>query len=87
MDAIESEQVLEVLRGMKRRGAGELSLKEVFKSVIGKRICETSRSVSECLRGLQRQGKIRTLNQGIAIELLEDVKVEYVQSSLVRTKK
>jgi hypothetical protein len=63
-----------------------LPLKEVFKSVMGRRICQSSRAVSECLRGLQRQGKIRTLNQGIAIELLEDIKVEYVQSSLVRGK-
>jgi len=86
MDPIESEQVLEVLRGMKRRGMGKLPLKEVFKSVMGRRICGSSRSVSECLRGLQRRGKIRTLNRGVDIELLEDIKVEYVQSSLVRAK-
>jgi len=87
MDAAESEEVLEVLRGMKRRGAEKLQLKEVFKSVIGKGICESSRGVSDCLRQLQRDGKIRTLNRGVDIDLLEHVKVEYVQSSLVRAKR
>lgn len=87
MDALEADEVLDVLRGMKRRIGGPLSLKDVFKSVLGKGICESSRSVSECLRALQRHGKIRTLNRGVDIELLENVKVDYVQSSLMRAKR
>jgi hypothetical protein len=87
MDAAEPEEVLEVLRGMKRRGAETLQLKEVFKSVIGKGICESSRGVSDCLRQLQRDGKIHTLNRGVDIELLEHVKVEYVQSSLAHARR
>jgi hypothetical protein len=87
MDAAESEEVLEVLRGMKRRGAEKLPLKEVFKVVMGKGICNSSRGVSDCLRQLQRDGKIRTLNRGVAIELLEHIKIEYVQSSLAQARR
>ncbi len=87
VDTVESEGVLEVLRGMKKRGAVALSLKEVFKSVLGLGICRSSRSLSDCLRHLQRDGKIRTLNRGVDIDLLENVKIEYVQSSLARAKR
>ncbi|MFH1623209.1 MAG: hypothetical protein ABIA12_01680 [Candidatus Aenigmatarchaeota archaeon] len=87
MDVFETEEVLNVLRGMRKRRNGPLLLKEVFKSVIGRGICESSKSVSDCLRKLQTAGKIRTLNRGVDIELLEDVKVEYVQSSLVHGKR
>ena len=87
MDVMEADDVLGVLRGMKKRNGGPLQLKDVFKSVIGKGICDSSKSVSDCLRQLQRTGKIRTLNRGVDIELLEDVKAEYVQSSLLRAKR
>jgi len=87
MDVFETEEVLDVLRGMRRRRSGPLLLKEVFKSVLGRGICETSRGVSDCLRRLQADDKIRTLNRGVDIDLLENVKVEYVQSSLAHGKR
>jgi hypothetical protein len=77
------EDALGVLRVLKRRYERTLPLKAVFKSLIDSRICDSSKSVSDCLRQLQRMGKIRSVNTGVDIELLEDIKVEYVQSSLV----
>ena len=87
MDVVEADEVLGVLRGMKKKNNGPLQLKDVFKRVLDKGICDSSKSVSDCLRQLQRDGKIRTLNRGVNIELLEDVKAEYVQSSLLHSKR
>jgi len=83
----QTEEALDVLRNLKKRYQKTLPLKVVFKSLIDERICDSSRSVSECLRELQRIGKIKPINSGIDIELLEDVKLEYVQSSLTPFKK
>jgi hypothetical protein len=77
------EEALGVLRLLKRRYERTLPVKAVFKSLIDSRICDSSKSVSDCLKQLQRMGKIRSVNTGVDIELLEDVKIEYVQSSLV----
>jgi len=76
------EEVLEVLRSLKRRRGGPLPLKVIFRSLIEDRICESNKSVSNCLQKLRSAGKIRTVNSGVDIEFLEDVKPEYVQSSL-----
>jgi len=87
MDVVDAEEVLDVLRGMKKKNNGPLQLKDVFKRVLGKGICDSSKSVSDCLRQLQRDGKVRTLNRGVDIELLEEVRAEYVQSSLLHSKR
>jgi hypothetical protein len=87
MDVVDTEEVLDVLRGMKKKNNGPLQLKDVFKRVLGKGICDSSKSVSDCLRQLQRDGKVRTLNRGVDIELLEEVRAEYVQSSLLHSKR
>lgn len=76
------EEVLQVLRKMKRRRGDPLPLAIIFRSLIENRICDSKRSVSECLKSLQISGKIRTVTSGVNIELLEDVKPEYSQSSL-----
>jgi len=76
------EEVLEVLRNLKRRHGNPLSLGIIFRSLIARRICDSNKSVSDCLRELRSVGKIRTVNSGVGIDLLEDVKPEYVQSSL-----
>lgn len=76
------EEVLEMLRSMKRRHGGPLALRAIFKSLIEERVCDSSKSVSDCLKKLQIIGKIRSVNSGVDIELLEDVKQEYVQASL-----
>ena len=76
------EEVLQVLRKMKRKRGDPLPLAIIFRSLIEDRICDSKKSVSECLKRLQISGKIRTVNSGVNIELLEDVKPEYSQSSL-----
>jgi hypothetical protein len=81
------EDVLEILRKLKRKHQGPLPLNLVFKSLIEERICDSSRTVSECLRKLQNEGKIRSINSGVNIELVEDVKINYVQSSLTPFRK
>lgn len=81
------EEVLLVLRKLKRRHDGPLPLNIVFKTLIEERICDSTKSVSDCLRRLQHDGKIRPVNSGVNIELLEDVKVNYVQSSLTPFRK
>ena len=78
----EMEEVLEVLRKMKRRRNGPLPLNEIFKSLVDARVCDCAKSVSDCLKKLRTAGKIRPINSGVDIELLENVKIEYVQSSL-----
>jgi hypothetical protein len=81
------EEVLSVLRKLKRKHDGPLPLNDVFKTLIEERICDSTKSVSDCLRRLQHDGKIKPMNAGINIELLEDVKVNYVQSSLAPFRK
>jgi len=81
------EEVLEILRGLKKKHKGPLPLNAVFKVLIEEHICDSAKSVSECLRKLQSVGKIRPVNVGVDIELLEDVKTEYVQSSLTPFRK
>lgn len=76
------EEVLQVLRKMKRRRGDPLPLAIIFRSLIEDRICDSKKSVSDCLKMLQISGKIRTVSSGVNIELLEDVKPEYSQSSL-----
>ncbi len=78
----QTEEVLSVLRNMKKKSNGPLPLRVIFKSLIEERICDSSKSVSDCLKRLKKMGKIRTLNTGVDIELLEEVKIDYVQSSL-----
>lgn len=83
----QTEEVLDVLRTLKRRHGDPLPLKMIFNSLIEERICESYVSMSQCLKRLNIAGKIRSVNSGIDIELLEDVKQEYVQSSLTQLEK
>ncbi len=76
------EEVLDVLRSLRRRHGNPLSLGIIFRSLIEERICDSTKSVSDCLRRLRGAGKIRSISSGVGIELLEDMKQEYVQSSL-----
>jgi len=76
------EEVLDVLRNLKRRHGDPLPLKVIFRSLIEERICDSAKSVSDCLRKLRGAGKIKSVSSGVGIEFLEDVKPEYVQSSL-----
>jgi|GEM_PF-3458988 len=76
------EEVLQILRKMKKKYKGPLPLNEVFKCLIKERVCDSNKSVLDCLRKLQSIGKIKSVNAGVNIELLEDVKANYVQSSL-----
>ena len=76
------EDVLNVLRNMKKKHNGPLPLQSIFKSLIEERVCKSSKSVSDCLKDLQRMGKIKAINTGVDIELLEEIRVEYIQSSL-----
>ncbi len=77
------EEILKVLRRMKKRSDGPLRLSVIFKLLIEEQICDSSKAVSECLKQLKRMGKINIINTGIDLELLENVKVEYIQSSLM----
>jgi len=81
------EEVLNVLRKMKRKSLGPLPLRNIFKSLMDERICDSNKSVSDCLKTLKKMGKIRVVNTGVDIELLENVKVEYTQSSLMPLRK
>jgi hypothetical protein len=77
------DDVLEILRRLKKRHGSPLPLNVVFRALIEEHVCDSSKSVSDCLRKLQSIGKIKPVNAGVNIELLEDVNVNYVQSSLV----
>lgn len=85
MDQI--EEVLQVLRKLKRKYNGPLPLREIFRSLMDDSVCDSNISISECLKRLRVEGKIRTVNSGVDIELLEEVKIEYVQSSLMPFRK
>ena len=76
------EEVLDVLRALKRKHGNPLPLGIIFRSLIEERVCDSTKSVSDCLRRLSGTGKIRSVSSGVGIELLEDVKQEYVQSLL-----
>lgn len=74
---------LEVLRDLKRKHGNILSLNLVFESLLGEGIYNSRDAVANCLRKLQVIGKIRLVHVGVDIELLEDVKIEHIQSSLI----
>lgn len=77
-----TEEVLQILRKLKRTHNGPLPLNKVFKALIEEKICDSNKSVSEVLKKLQSIGKIRPVQAGVNIELLEKVKVKYSQTSL-----
>lgn len=77
------EETLDVLRSLRKKHGRVLSLNVVFDALIKERIYESKQAISICLRKLQSAKKIRPVNFGVNIELLEDGKpLDYVQSSL-----
>jgi hypothetical protein len=81
------EEVLNILRKLKIKHQGPLPLSKVFRALIDGKVCDSNKSVSEVLKKLQSIGKIRPVQAGVNIELLEKVKVRYSQSSLMPMKK
>lgn len=81
------EDILKVLRKLKRKHKGPLPLDIVFRKLIEGKVCDSSKTVSESLRKLQGMGKIKPVDVGVNIELLEEVKVKYIQASLSPFKK
>jgi len=80
------DDALIILRQLGRRHGRVLSLSLVFKTFLQTRIYDSKEAIADCLRSLQRQNKIKPINFGVDIELLEDAEdldgEEYVQSSL-----
>jgi hypothetical protein len=85
------EEALEILRSLRRKHGRVLSLSAVFDALARSGIYGSKQSMSECLHRLQGEKKIRPVNFGVDIELLEDEgeneeqdgePAEYVQSSL-----
>ena len=81
------EEVLNVLRKMKKKNDGPLPLRNIFKLLMEDHVCDSSKSVADCLKLLRKMGKIKIVNTGIDVELLENVKAEYTQSSLIPIRK
>jgi hypothetical protein len=83
MDNIES--TMESLRGLARKHGKVLSLSLVFKTLFKSGIYRSREALADCLRALQKEKKIKSINFGIDIELLESMDshpIEYTQSSL-----
>jgi hypothetical protein len=81
----ETEEAMGVLHGLAKKYGNVLSLNLVFKTFLEDKICSSKESITECLHRLHTQNKIKSINFGIAIELLESIEAEgasYVQSSL-----
>jgi len=77
------EEVLYVLRSLKKKHGRVLSLNVVFDTLIKERVYESKQAISKCLRELQSEKKIRPVNFGVNIEFLEDDEpLEDVQLSL-----
>jgi len=82
-----SDEVLEVLKRLKKKHGRVLSLNTIFRELLKERIYESKRAIADCLRKLQAAKKIRPVKFGVNIEILEDSPVEYIQSSLAVLKK
>ena len=82
MDNLES--TMETLRQLRKKHGRVLSLTLVFKCLLKTRLYRSKETIANCLRALQKAHKIKPINFGVDIELLESVKQnsEYVQSSL-----
>jgi hypothetical protein len=83
MDNIES--TMDALRGLARKHGSVLSLSLVFKTLFKSGIYRSREALADCLRALQKEKKIKSINFGIDIELLENIDsnaMEYTQSSL-----
>ena len=82
MDNLES--TMETLRQLGKKHGRVLSLTLVFKSLLHTRLYRSKESIANCLRALKKVHKIKSINFGIDIELLENIEPnsEYVQSSL-----
>ena len=78
-------EALDSLRHLGKKHGNILSLSLVFKTFLQDRLYNSAGAISSCLHSLEAESKIRPINFGIDIELLDDVeqdKAEYVQSSL-----
>jgi hypothetical protein len=79
------ESTMDALRGLARKHGRVLSLSLVFKTLFKSGIYRSREALADCLRALQRERKIKSINFGIDIELLESMDshpIEYTQSSL-----
>jgi hypothetical protein len=81
----ETEVAMGALQRLARKHGNVLSLNLVFKTLLDDRICASRESITDCLHRLHTQNRIKSINFGIAIELMEKIEAEsisYVQSSL-----
>jgi len=85
MDGLES--ALDILRRLGKKHGRVLPLSLVFKTFLNEKIYSSAEAIVNCLRALQKDNKIKPINFGIDIELLESTELkeeDYVQSSLDR---
>lgn len=80
------DEALETLIELGKRHGRILSLSLIFKTFLQNGLYSSKEAIAKCLRALQRKRKIKPINFGVDIELLENIDVEQkepIQSSLI----
>ncbi len=68
-----SDEVLQILRNMARQNGKVLSLSQIHRTLIKEGILSSQNAVASVLRSLESIRKIRTVNFGVSVELLDNV--------------
>lgn len=88
------DEVLRILHSLRKDNGKVISLSAVYKIIIREGIYNSYKAISDSLKRLESIGKIKLVNFGNNIELLDEelsermnAKIEFVQSSLLDLKK
>lgn len=78
-----SDEVLQILRNLARKNGNVIPLDQIHKILIKEGVFQSKKSVANCLRRLELVRKIKPINFGVSVELLEQEQsknIEYAHS-------
>jgi len=67
-----SDEVLEILRSMARTNGKVLSISQIHRTLIKEGVLSSQKAVAGVLRSLEMVRKIRTVDFGVSVELLDN---------------
>lgn len=74
-----SDEVLQILRNLAKDNGKIISLEQIHKVLIKEGVFQSKKSVANCLRRLEMVRKIKPINFGVSVELLEQEKSENIE--------
>lgn len=74
-----SDEVLQILRNLAKKNGNVISLNQIHKILIKEGVFQSKKSVANCLRKLELVRKIKPINFGVSVELLEQEQNENIE--------